>query len=141
MQRSFDPKVMEEAMGRYPELDHPGFDYEAWVGNKKHIMLREGDSVALGTCDYDGAYTAHFFYTVRGKEALDLAKRMLAEMFDTYGAKVMRGLTPVEYKAARWVNRKMGFKSLGIIDTDTGPHEIFCLTRAEYYNKEQQDGQ
>lgn len=135
MIRSFDPVVMQDAMGRYPELDHPGFDYQRWLDRKSNVMLVEGDSVGLATGEYRGLYTGHFFYSVRGRKALELGRRMLDEMFTTYGAETMRGLTPVEYKPAKWVNRQLGFKSYGVIDTDTGPHELFILTKEEFYGQ------
>ena len=77
-------------------------------------------------------YTGHYFMKDRGRKAIDACKAMLSEIFDAYGAKVIRGFTPSENKAALWMNRQLGFKSYGPIETFAGPCEQVILTRKDY---------
>lgn len=128
MQRSFNPEDMETALKRHPDLNPPNLNYKEWVDNTNNVMLKEDDSVGLATYEYPGVYTGHFFYTVHGRKALDLAERMIEEMRKEHGAIVLRGLTKTENKKVAWFQRKLGFVSHGVIDTIDGPHELFTLT-------------
>lgn len=133
--RSYDPEVMREAFKMLEEDD--AIPYDAWVSNKKNVMLVEGKNVGLATFDYPGLYTVHWFYEVRGRAAIKLARAMLAEMFEKYDARVIRGLTAKKLKAARWLAKQVGLKSYGdytaIIDGAPVEHEIQCMTKEEFY--------
>jgi hypothetical protein len=61
---------------------------------------------------------------VRGREAIRAGCEILAKMAD---ARMIWGLTPEGNKAARWFNRQVGFKSLGLSDTPEGRCELFVL--------------
>lgn len=108
-----------------------------WLMNEKNIMLVDGDNIGLATHEWSGLYTVHWFFKVRGREALNLARAMFKVMFDDYGAEMLRGITPRELKAARWACRQVGLKSYGFIETAEGkPHEIFFLHKDEFFTKE-----
>lgn len=59
---------------------------------------------------------------------------MLKFAFDHYPIEALRGLTKVELRAARWIARHLGCKSYGIVETNGEPHELFILTRKEFYD-------
>ena len=119
---------------RRPEiasLDY-GFDASGWIAIQSNIALTDGSSIGLfGACS-SHAFEAHWLFIARGREALDLGADMLAAMFDLYGAHVIKGMIPTERKASRWFTRKLGCRSLGIIETIRGPHELFMLARADF---------
>lgn len=77
----------------------------------------------------DGIYTGHYFFVVRGKAALKLAKGMLNFFFENTNEKVLRGLTPLTNLAARWMSRQLGFKGHGVVHTASGPCELFIITK------------
>jgi hypothetical protein len=127
--RSFDVQKLKEAS---EEFNGPHFDYEGWLANKNNVMWLDGDDVGLATFEYPGVYTVHWFFVSRGRQALHTAKAMLGKMFDEYDAKILRGLTPVNLKAARWLAKQAGLSSYGILDFKDGPHEIMCITKQDY---------
>lgn len=135
MLRSFDPEVMQKAMEPYPDLNPPDYDYDSWVSNLKNVMLVENEDVGLATYEYPGVYTGHFFLVSRGKEAVKVAEKLIDTMFDEYKAKVMRGLVKLDNKKSRWMCRHLGFQSLGNIETTTGLHELFTLTKDDFYGR------
>jgi hypothetical protein len=109
------------------------FDYQAWVDNKNHVMLVENSDVGLATYEYEGVYTVHWFYpNAKGRQAIELAKRMCDVMFDEYGAKCLRGITRTDIKAARWAARQVGMKSHGIMTfADGEDYELFTMIKDE----------
>lgn len=106
-------------------------DFEDWINNPHNILIERCGS--FGAFDYvsSGIYEGHYAFLHRGKAAIEIASDMLKYMFDNY-ATVVRGLTPVDHGAAKWMNRRLGFTSYGVIDTEAGPLELFILTRNEY---------
>lgn len=131
MHRSFDPEVMRKAFEPHPDLFPVDTNFESWLANKNNVMLVEGESVGLACHEYPGVYTGHYLFKVRGREALKLARRMMEWMIENEGAKAFTGITPVDNKAARWFNRNLGFTSFGVLETERGPHEMFCITADE----------
>lgn len=104
-----------------------------WLMDENNVMMVDGDNIGLATYEWPGLYTVHWFYKARGRQALTLAREMFRELFEKYGAKVLRGLTPVELKAARWACRQIGLKSYGIVEGGEKPHELFIITKEEFY--------
>jgi RimJ/RimL family protein N-acetyltransferase len=131
MIRSFSTDDLRDAVSLYPEINGD-LDCEEWVANTNNVMLREGDSTGLFAYEYPGLYTGHYFFRVRGREALNLAKAMLTEAFENYGAQAIRGMTKTDNRPALWITRQLGFKSYGRVVTENGEHEIFCLTRDKF---------
>lgn len=127
--RSRDSLALREAVKQF--LSEEEFPASEWLEREENIALTDGDgSFALFEYIKPGIYYGHYFFSVKGKEAVGLSKEFLSEIFKT--ARIVVGLTPVDNKAARWMSRHIGFKSQGIIDTDMGPHEMFMMTREEY---------
>jgi len=112
-------------------LDY-GFDAPDWIASPSNVALTDGSSVGLFGSFGSHVFEAHWLFVARGRKALDLGADMLAAMFDLYGARVIKGMIPTERKASRWFTRKLGCRSLGIIETIRGPHELFMLARADF---------
>lgn len=136
MQRSFDYKVMREAA---EDFNGSSFDYEGWVKNKNNVMFVEGDDVGLATFEYPGVYTVHWFFVSRGRQALRNAQDMIGTMFDDFDARILRGLTPVDLKAARWLAKKVGLTSYGFLEFPNGTHEIMCITKQDYEQQKEKN--
>lgn len=128
--RSFDPDAMKEASVAFNGND---FDYEGWLANHYNIMYVVDENVGLLTFEYPGVYNAHWFFKARGKEALDIAFSMLDDLFNRQGAKIIRGITPVGLRGARYLAKLLGFESLGVETYPDGEDcEIMCLSKAEF---------
>lgn len=137
MIRSYDPDLLQEAYQRRPNYDSSQeLDWVDWLSNEKNVMLvDELGNVGIAAEYIPGTSTAHWFFVSRGKEAMEVARKMLTYMFDELNYKTIRGLTPVELRGARMLARKMGFKSYGILDYPDGEQcELFCLTKEEFNN-------
>ncbi len=135
--RSFDYELLRPHLDKYPEM-FSKMDMKAWLENKNNIMLECDGSIGLGTMEYPGVYTGHYLFAHKGKDAVRVAKKMLAWMFDN-GTKVMRGETPVDNRPALMMNRLLGFKSYGVNESPKwGLHEHFMLTAEEF--KENNNG-
>lgn len=130
MIRSFSADDLKDAITLYPELNG-NLDCGEWVKNTNNIMLRDGDSTGIFAYEYPGLYTGHYFFRVKGREAIKLAERMLDEMFSNYGAKTIRGMTKTDNRPALWITRQLGFKSYGRVETKNGEHELFILNEED----------
>jgi hypothetical protein len=118
-----------EAVSPYLK-DFGGFEPVSWLENHDNVALTdEKGNVSLFEKGSDGVYTGHYFFVVRGKAALVLAREMLDVFFEESGAKAIRGLTPLTNLGARWMSRQLGFKGYGVVHTLTGPCELFILTK------------
>lgn len=107
-----------------------GFDPDTWLLIPENLMITDGKgNVSLFELGSDGIYTGHYFFVVRGKAALSLAREMVTFFFDNTEAKAIRGLTPLQKLGARWMSRQLGFKGHGVVNTENGPCELFILTK------------
>lgn len=136
MHRSFDPNDLREATQGYEEFVPPSI-IDSWVGNTKNYLFVEDGSVGLGTYEYPGLYTVHWFFrhAHRGRKAISLARKMLDALFQQSDAQAVRGLTRANLKGARWASRQVGLKSLGVVDCVTGPCEIFFISKDDFYKE------
>ena len=107
--------------------------FQDWLDNENNVMYEEDGSVGLATFEYNGCYTVHWFFNeeTRGRKALNLAGRMLGEIFNR-GAQIVRGVTPEKLRGARWACRQIGMTSQGLMEFSNGPHEVFTMTKEEY---------
>lgn len=141
IKRSFDGELFKEALARAPQGMNEGFDHQAHLDNHDHIMLvNDKGDVGFLCCEYPGVYTGHWFYNSRGKEALEVGRQMLDHVFTNYPVKVIRGLTKRDILGARWLARKVGFTSFGLLLMDDGEYELFCLTKEDFYKKDNEIG-
>lgn len=105
-----------------------GFDPAAWLANRANVALTDDQgNVALFECTGEGVFEGHTLFASRGREAIETGRTMLCAMVDMHGARAIWGRTPVQRRAARWFSRKLGFRSLGIVETVRGPCELFYL--------------
>jgi hypothetical protein len=137
MHRSFNPDDLREGTDLYREFVPADFDFKGWVGNINNILLKDEDSIGFVTYEYPGVYSVHHFHkTRRGRDAIRVSGAMMKYAFDNYPVQVMRGLTKTSHKAALWIARHLGMKSYGVVDTCGAPHELFMLTREQFYEQQ-----
>lgn len=109
-------------------------DPEVWLKNPDNIVLinDEGD-LALFEKGIKDVYSGHYYFNSRGRKAIDNGKAFLDELFNTcYNINVLTGLVPLEHLGARWMSRRLGFTSHGVIYHDNKNYELFILTKKEF---------
>lgn len=131
MIRETSPDALAEKMDPYAD-ETAGFYPREWILDDRHVALREGDSYGLFQQDLPGVYIGHYFFTVKGKEAMALARKMIDEIFSKHDCRLLIGLTPVEKRHAAWMTRQLGFKSYGKIEWDGKEVELFQMTKDEW---------
>lgn len=133
MKRTYDPEKIRTALALYP-FNPVELDVEEWVSNELNLAFEAEDgSIALFEYLSPGLYDGHYFFLCRGRDARDLAKVTLELIHKEYGAKVIRGFTPVQHKAALWMSRHLGFKDMGIVPTREGDCVLFVMNLDEHY--------
>lgn len=94
------------------------------IADERNVFLVEDDNGAAFLWRGPGVFEGHSFFRARGREAIRIGQRMLGSMEGQ--ACLVWGATPAKLKAARWFNRQIGFRSLGMIETpDLGWCELF----------------
>ena len=132
--RCYSSDALTETMAPYLPID--GFDPEEWLADHRNIALEINGDFALFEYADKGVYTGHYFFKSRGKRAVERGRDLLHEAFmGGHGIKAIRGLSPLEKLGARWLNRQLGFKSYGVIQTSVGPCELVILTKQEYLER------
>ena len=127
--RTHDAQLIDEKTKEF-QYD---FDPYEWVDDRNNIALvNEKGDLNLFQYERPGVYIGHFFYVSRGKEALRTAREMLEAVFSLPEVDAITGLTPEDKLGAKWLTRKLGFKSFGDINTVAGLCELFILTRSDY---------
>lgn len=133
--RTYDIVKVKQATSQYAE-EIEGFDPEEWLANEMNIaLINKNDDIALfeHQVNLTNTVCGHYFFFSRGKEAVKAAKDFLKEIFsDDYYVETITGLTPVEHKGALWMNRKLGFKDHGQVDTIIGPCRFVMLTKEQW---------
>lgn len=127
-----DPAVVSEAISPYEKMTGKT-DATDWLSKEENLAFTDGEgNVGLLQYDRPGVYNAHLFLSVKGRKAIELAKAMMFYAFDNYPVEVMRGYTPLTNRAARWIDRQLGFTSYGALPTVAPPCELFILTKQEF---------
>lgn len=137
--RTIDIELIKDAISEYSD-EIKGLILEDWVLNPQNVALTNGQDVALFERQYRLPNTAagHYFFKARGRSAITVGRAFLAEIFNgPYDVEIIVGLTPVEHKAALWMNKRLGFKEHGDVDTDAGLHRFVILTKQEWLQQKE----
>ena len=107
--------------------DEVGFDAKALVENLDNVLLWDGlDNYALFEYNDIGSYYGHYFFgSARGKQALDLAARMidLLRRGDQM-ANDLFGVIHQDNKKAIWLTRQLGFRYMYEFDSQVGRMKV-----------------
>lgn len=104
-----------------------------WLSNPDNIVLiNDKDDLALFEKGVRHIYTGHYYFKSRGREAIKSGQEFLDEFFNScYNINVLTGLVPLEHLGARWLTRKLGFTSHGVVQIDKY-YELFIITKKEF---------
>lgn len=126
LRRSFDAAAINRicnhpAVQDGLSLGQGEIDVTALISDEKNIAFLGEYGGAMFHWSAPGIYDAHDFFLPegRGKWATEASLSMLGMMFGAFGARMIWAATPVENKACRFFNRRLGFKSEGI-----GKHKL-----------------
>lgn len=130
--RTYDSEGMDKVAQPYKHA-WIGFDAEALVENKDNVLLTDGnDNYALFEFHEPGVYYGHYLFTHHGARTLAIAQNLLDFFFRTVPCTEVRGLTPVTHKGALKLNKALGFKVEGMVDTEAGYHFVVSLKKEDY---------
>lgn len=135
--RIWDAVKIDKAISHFLKIDK--IDAIEWLSDPANIVL-ENDREDLAIFEYGfpnhKVYSGHYYFKSRGRQAIDAAHDFLDELFNScYNISVLTGLVPVEHPAARWLTRKVGFKSYGFEEINDKQYELFILTKKEFNNE------
>jgi len=130
--RTQDSGIVRQATSQV-DFELEGFHLREWLADDENVALTNlrGD-VSLFERQWrnPSIVTGHYFFFSRGREALDVAKEMLEEIWkEEYKVKTILGLTPVTHRGALWLNKRLGFKTIDTIDAITGPCRLVQLSK------------
>lgn len=130
--RSYDSGLLKEPLDLFLGDNAKEVDPVEWISNKANVLLinNKGD-VAIFEHETPGVVTGHYYFTSRGRAAINVGKQFIQEVFDE-GVQLIRGLTPLTNLGARWMSRRLGFTSHGVVQTLSGPHELFIMHKSDY---------
>lgn len=135
--RTYDKDAIQRGLDLYQD-SYEGLVLDEWIKDKQNVALtNEHGDISLFERQYANPISVHghYFFFSRGRGAVTAAQQMLEEIFTgPYQVDIVVGLTPVEHKGARWLNRKLGFDSLGITETVAGDHEMVFLPKTKWEN-------
>ena len=134
MHRSKDILKLSLHMSKFKDVVI--IDLVQWLLDYNNIALTNGDDYCLFELDSPGVYSGHYFCNNHGRKVIDFSKECLNYIFTETPCRVLKGLTPEDKKAAKWMSRQVGFTSYGIVTTDLGPHTLFILTKKEWETKQ-----
>ena len=116
-------------------IDHlpiTGFEPLSFILDHNNIVIKNGLDYGVFEFTTFGTYTGHYFFTTRGRAAIESGKQILNELFNEHGACLILGFTPCEYKAAKWMNRQLGFKAGPLVETPEGACQLYTLTKEQH---------
>lgn len=121
--------TLKEIFEKYPkELLEEGFDFNDWLLDTDTFYINIGNDYALFQDEGFGICSGHFLFTeAKGKEAISVGRKIIQSLKKEYPFTVLKGLTPENNKAAKWVSRQLGFTSLGETTNEGTQCEVFFM--------------
>ena len=131
IRRTFDAGEVNEYLNDpaiRPTIGGDGeLDATVLLTDRRNICLIGHGGAAMFAWRGPGIYEGHSFLRCRGRAAIMLGVMGLATIFETHGARMVWGLTPMALRHVRWFNRKLGMQSHGVMETPDGPCELFVM--------------
>jgi hypothetical protein len=138
--RTFD---IEKVVAATQDYETEGFHPSEWLSHDGNIaLINDNEDIALFEEQSDlapGTVCGHYFFFSRGKQAVKAAENFLEEIFSEpeYSVKTIMGLTPTDHKGALWMNKRLGFKEHGTVDTVIGPCKFVLMTKEQWKDRQQ----
>lgn len=128
--RTYDVSLIEPAVKSFLGENHD-IDVIKWVQEPDNIVL-VNDNGDLALFEKRGTWQGHYYFKSRGRQAITAGLNFLDEVFNPcYNISVLTGLTPLTNLGARWLSRKLGFQSQGVINIDNQSFELFMMTNKD----------
>jgi hypothetical protein len=103
-----------------PHLHDGHFSSARWLLDGRNVALRIGPDLGMAEYFGPGVFLLHVWFQSRGKQALERARAMIDEMFETYGAQTLRVEIPEAGKRTAFVARRVGFTMAGEAERPCG---------------------
>ena len=132
--RTTNEQIVKQAIAAYTE-EIVGLNVSEWLGNEKNIALTNsyGDVAMFEHQQMlHNTVCGHYFFFSRGRQAITAGQQFLQELFANYYPEIIVGATPVDNRAALWMNRQLGFKEHGTLETEVGPCKFVMLTKNQW---------
>jgi hypothetical protein len=131
MFRLTDSQLCRTVTDLYP--DYFTFDAETWFSDARNYAVIEGQNVGFAEYKAVGVYWVHFcFHTARGRDAIELTKRMLSQLKADNKVTAVIGLIEKRNRKAKWLIRQVGLQSIGEVYTHNGLCEMFYTSTKEF---------
>lgn len=107
-------------------------DLSAFLEDPRNVVCGDQRGVAIFEYLGQGHYRGHYLFTpaVHGHELLEIGRKALKTLFTVHGARAIHGSTPRDNRAARIVNRALGFTLVGTsVDPAGRPCNDYKLDR------------
>lgn len=126
--RLFDPEILEVAVAEQaPDLVR-GFTARDWLADPNVVVLTDGSNIAIFEAQEEpGVFYGHTIFRERGRGAIIAGRKIIKFLAAVFGARTIKGETPLEKRAARWFARQLGFRSGGFKSTPAGEVEQFVM--------------
>jgi hypothetical protein len=108
-------------------------DSSSWIADADNniLLVDSRGNLAAFEKKANKTFEGHYFFKDRGKQAVDAALSFLDEMRSMPEVSVIIGIVPLINLGARWLTRKIGFSSQGIVETQAATSELFLLVLHE----------
>ncbi len=125
-----------EVLRDYPDLVGDPEQAHDWVSDERNILLQCDNDYGLFSYHAKNIHAGHYFFSAaRGKKALQLAREMINRYFVDYGGRILQGATPIENRAAIWMNHKIGFTRYDTLEVSGDMCGMFMITADEFWAK------
>lgn len=108
----------------FTDVHGPGLDPLPLLSDTRNRLYFDERGGAIFAWRGPGIYEGHSFFRPPARDAIKAGREILALMSD---ARMIWGLTPESNNDARRLNRLLGLKSHGLLDTPEGRCELFVL--------------
>ena len=137
MRRIVDPVELEEALNEPSVLAAcaPGFEHISVLDLKSILAFKANGGVFIFTEREPFVFEGHYVCppSVRGLDIKKGCQEVFHELFTTYNARAICGLTPRSNRAARVMNRALGFKPVANMSDAAGQDCIlYVLERSRW---------
>lgn len=131
--RTYDATLVAPAIKHFLRSEEK-VDTIEWLSNPDNIVLvNDVGDMALFEKGIKHVYSGHYYFKSRGRKAISSGLELLDELLNScYNINVLTGLVPLEHLGARWITRKLGFTSHGVVHLNDKHYELFILTKKEF---------
>lgn len=131
--RTWDATLIAPAIKHFLKTEDR-VDPIEWLSNPDNIVLvNDTGDLALFEKGIKHVYSGHYYFQSRGRKAIKAGLEFLDELMNScYNINIITGLVPLQHLGARWMTRRLGFTSHGVVHAQDNHYELFILSRKEF---------